>query len=389
MTILFATGSVTLPRPANTDDITAVTHLAARMSGIAADSRFAGVGIGVIEFDGLITRVWMQNESLAFRLASTAKLAILLAAMQLREDVRELVRLHPDQTPAQLSATMAGLFAASTEPDFRRIGRHPPRIATIFDLEAATPDFRGKGDARTHSHLTWAQATNVSFWERMTMAGALSDNLAASSLISQIGLPYLKAVQRRMGLYAPARGMCLFLSYGYAGVEDGHRELPAPDAPNFRPLTTKPGTNPETQPVVDILVKINSTTKKPYSSATTTQGGSAAALTAFMLGLVQETLVSAEASRDIQAHLTKRAGFTNACLTFDGVERHTPVTRGFAKVGILLGAIRAEFAYVEAGGKKFALVATGLRGQEARRSQPQIDMKEQGRSLAEAVYLAL
>jgi hypothetical protein len=65
------------------------------------------------------------------------------------------------------------------------------------------------------------------------------------------------------------------------------------------------------------------------------------------------------------------------------------VTRGFAKVGILLGAIRAEFAYVEAGGKKFALVATGLRGQEARRSQPQIDMKEQGRSLAEAVYLAL
>ena len=148
MTILFATGSITLPKPKNTDDTTSASNLAARMAGVASDRRFAGVGIGVIEFDGPTTRVWMQNESLAFRLASTAKLAILLAAMQLREDVRELVRLHPGQTPDQLSATMVGLFAASTEPDFRRIGRHPPRIATIFDLAAATPDFRGKGERR-------------------------------------------------------------------------------------------------------------------------------------------------------------------------------------------------------------------------------------------------
>jgi len=383
MTILFATGSITLPKPKNTDDTTSASNLAARMAGVASDRRFAGVGIGVIEFDGPTTRVWMQNESLAFRLASTAKLAILLAAMQLREDVRELVRLHPGQTPDQLSATMVGLFAASTEPDFRRIGRHPPRIATIFDLAAATPDFRGKGDALTHGHLSWAQATNVSFWERMTMAGAISDNLAASSLISQIGVPYLKAVQRRMGLYAPASDMCLFLSYGYDGVEGGHRELPVAGTPTFRSLTDM-----ETQTVIDILVRTNKKTKETYSSTKSTQGGSAAALTAFMLGLVQETLVSAEASRDIQAHLTTRAGFTNACLTFDGVERRTPVTRGFAKVGIL-DAIRAEFAYVEAGGKKFAIVATGLRGQKARRGQPAIGMVEQGRSLAEAVYVAL
>lgn len=385
MTILFSTVSITLPRPTNTDDTSSAGNLAKRMEGIAADPRFAGVGIGVIEFDGPTTRVWMQNESLAFRLASTAKLAILLAAMQLREDVRELVRRYPDRTPAELSVTMAGLFAASTEPDFQRIGRFPPRIDTIFDLEATPPDFRGKGDALAHSHLTWAEAANVSFWERMTMAGAISDNLAASSLISQIGEPYLKAVQRRMGLYAPSKGMRMFLSSGYEGVKSGYPELPTPGAPTFRLLNV-----PETQTVIDVIKRTDPKTKKEYDDPKTTQGGSAAALTAFMLGLVQETLVSAEASRDIRAHLTPPS-FSNACLTFDGVKRHTPVTGGFAKVGIL-GAIRAEFAYVEAGGKTFALVAAGLRGKKARTgraARPGIGMVDQGLALAEAVYLAL
>jgi hypothetical protein len=165
-------------------------------------------------------------------------------------------------------------------------------------------------------------------------------------------------------------------------VASGHAELPAAGSPAFRPLS-----DPEAQPVVDVLVRIDSKTKLPYQSATSTQGGSAAALTAFMLALVQQTLVSAEASTDIQSHLTPHT-FSNACLTFDGVERVTPVTGGFAKVGIL-GAIRAEFAYVEAGGKKFALVATGLRGKAARRGRPALGMVDQGRSLAEAVYAAL
>lgn len=81
-----------------------------------------------------------------------------------------------------------------------------------------------------------------------------------------------------------------------------------------------------------------------------------------MLALVQQTLVSVDASIDIQSHLTPPT-FQHACLVFDGVKAAvgTPLGGGFAKVGIL-PSIRAEFAYVEAGGKKLAVVATGLRG---------------------------
>src|SRR3954465_4051191 len=77
-----------LDPPANTDDDSSRANLTARVWAMGSDARFAGVGIGVIEFTGGPPKVWLKNGDLAFRLASTGKLAMLLAAMQLRADVR-------------------------------------------------------------------------------------------------------------------------------------------------------------------------------------------------------------------------------------------------------------------------------------------------------------
>jgi hypothetical protein len=148
-------------------------------------------------------------------------------------------------------------------------------------------------------------------------------------------------------------------------------EIPDAGSPKFRGMDAV-----ENHEVVDVLTTTGE--GKTTRSTSSSQGGSARALTAYMLALVQKTLIDAEASDDIVKHLTP-IWFSHACLTFDGVARSATLTGGFAKVGIL-GAIRTEFAYVEAGGKKFAVIATGLRGKRG------LSMDEQGMVLGQAVF---
>jgi hypothetical protein len=366
-----------LDPPANTDDDSNPANLAARMSSIATDARFKGVGIGVIDFTASPPKVWLQNGDLAFRLASTGKLAMLLSAMQLRADVRA-VKTALGDIPDPPDETFASIMGAINDVHFEKVaqtGVHAPRISTIFDLSAAKPDFRGVGDHLKHNHLGWSQAKDVSFWERMTMAGAISDNTAAASCISQIGITYMKAVQRFYGLFDPPNGMQMLLASGYGDPPGASfSEIPEASSPKFRHMDAM-----ESQKVVDVLTE--TVNGKTTTSTSSTQGGSAASLTAYMLALVKKTLIDAEASADIVKHLTPIT-FSNACLTFDGVQRSATLTGGFAKVGIL-GAIRTEFAYVEARGKKFAVLATGLRG------KPRLTMVEQGRALGQAVFDAL
>jgi hypothetical protein len=374
-----------LSPPANTDDDSAPANLAARMSSIATDARFAGVGIGVIEFTTAPPKVWLQHGDLAFRLASTGKLGMLLAAMQLRADVQAVTTaLGAIPEPVDESfALIMGLIPSVHFKEVAKTGVHAPRISTIFDLSGATPDFRGVGDTLSHSHLSWSIAKDVSFWERMTMAGAISDNTAAASCISQIGITYMKAVQRLYGLFDPPNDMHMLLASGYGNPpramgtppkKVSFPEIPAASSPTFRRMDAV-----ENQRVVDVLTTVMD--GKASNSTFSSQGGSAAALTAYMLALVKKTLIDAKASEDIVKHLTS-IDFTNACLTFDGVGRSATLTGGFAKVGIL-DAIRTEFAFVEAGGKRFAVVATGLRGKQG------LSMVGQGRALGQAVFDAL
>ena len=80
-------GPAKLSKPTNSG-----ASLAARMAPIAADPRFSDLGIGVIDFTAgvMAPEVWLHKGEHPWRTASTGKIAMLLAAVQLRDDVRRV-----------------------------------------------------------------------------------------------------------------------------------------------------------------------------------------------------------------------------------------------------------------------------------------------------------
>src|SRR5258706_7460322 len=79
-----------LPKPINTTggrDLT--SKLDPIIDPVTSDGRFKDIGIGVVDFtsDFMNPKVWLHNPNDVWRVASTGKMAILLAAVQLRDDV--------------------------------------------------------------------------------------------------------------------------------------------------------------------------------------------------------------------------------------------------------------------------------------------------------------
>jgi hypothetical protein len=229
------------------------------MAPIAAPgTRFSDLGIGVIDFtaDVMAPEVWLHNGDRPWRIASTGKIAILLAAVQLRDDVRRVKAtglISPEQFDDLFA--MRALWAKSGISRIQEIAgkERAPRISTIFDINAASPDFFGARaltpadksaivarlpGAPLNPHLTWAVARSFSVWERLWLTGALSDNVAATTCVSEIGVAYMKAVQRAYGLFDPGNGMHLLRAGAYGGVV---RTLvfANPNSPRYRPLQNK------------------------------------------------------------------------------------------------------------------------------------------------------
>jgi hypothetical protein len=164
----------------------------------------------------------------------------------------------------------------------------------------------------------------------------------------------MKAVQRAYGLFDPGNGMHLLRAGAYGGVV---RTLvfANPNSPRYRPLQNK-----ETNIVHDIDQGTNRSD----------QPGSAAALTAFMIALMQDKLIDRpviiggkEGCDTIRALLGSEAPPTATSLILQGVRSlGVAVTKAHTKLGILRqpDGIRCEFAYLEASGKKYAVIATGI-----------------------------
>lgn len=220
-------------------------------------------------------------------------------------------------------------------------------------------------------HLSWAKAPDLSFWERLWLAGSQSDNVAATSCVSEIGVAYMKAVQRTHGLFDPANGMHLLLASGYGGVNVKTPVNRSAGAPKYRPIQDK-----ETNQVTDVWDKSNRST----------QPGSAAALTAYMIALMQNKLVSQDGCDMIRTHLADETPETTTSLICEGVQDVSPVTKAHTKLGIL-GALRCEFAYLESGGLKFAVLAMGILPKKV--GTTRFSQLQQGSDLGKAVFTAL
>jgi hypothetical protein len=378
-------------------------------------TEFKDVGIGVIDFSRSHSSpdVWLFNEDRPYRIGSAGKIAILLAAVQLRCDVRKILALHPQivSTPTELDALFGNrrLWRKAKAPKREakavlQIASNPPLVSKIFDfakhpVDFAGPDPDGRKDAAdkpvaavqdaifaklASGHLEWETWSALSFSERFWLTGCLSDNVAATSCLSELGVPWVKAVQRSYGLADPSAGMNLFLSGGYSDITARRR---AADAAPPRPLV---GVDPIT--VEDYWW--DPRTRK-FSDRSSHVPGSAAALTAYMLALMTDGFVDdgsvalgGVGCTTIRKNLADGGPYDPDKLTefpdHPGAIRHgvlsaanTTITRQIDKIGLLqpeIGAkafLRCEFMYLETttldpglphGRKdlKYAIVATGV-----------------------------
>ena len=82
---------------------------------------------------------------------------------------------------------------------------------------------------------------------------------------------------------------------------------------------------------------------------------------------------------------------TMTSLIFEGVEEVATVTKAHTKLGIGRrkedNGIRCEFAYIEASGKKYGVVAMGIL--PATVGGTKISVKQRGRALGKAIHEAL
>lgn len=413
--------ALTLPTnsvDADGNDDPMVTNLE---SMINADLGLIDLGIGVANFtkDPGKPQTFLHNGPDPWRIASTGKLAVLLAAVQLRDDVRLVKESTGSTDPKAYDALFAmpelwrplhpfdlGVLFRNSQIAQRmnaadRPTNHCPRVSTMFDLTKDPIDFRGPtmtDDANKRTlvnklgwhpphapvHLTWARVPKFEFSELIWLMGDLSDNVAATACISEIGIAYLKAVQRAYGLFDASRGAHLLLAQGYDRVPSGVRVPGAAAGVTLRPLR-----DTEKNDVTDALWTGR---KTGYSDHSSGEPGSATALLAYMIALVQNRLVSSrndlargrdngsEACATIRGNLSTGAGYAGPAVPAttsyiaNGLDGVTTVSVQLSKIGILYESdgepppgLDCEFVYLETAqgvsGKKmkYGVVVTGIR----------------------------
>jgi hypothetical protein len=397
---LFKFFPTALPIPKNNDP-----QFTTRMQPVATNPRFQEISFGVVDFtaDRMNPKVFLHEGGTPWRMGSTGKIAVLLAAAQLREDVRQ-VKAVPGlvMSPAEFDNVFSTIWKNSVEDNVKKIaGKGPPRVSTTIDVSISQPDFieagvpLNKSLVRTDGHGGggWPKMPDISFRDRLWLAGAQSDNFAANACISEIGVAYMTAVQRAYGLFIEdkTKGMRMLLAGGYyGGVPQNVRVRRAASAPTYRPLFDL-----ETRWTNDKLID------KAGKLQPSDQGGSVAALTAYMIALIQDKLVNKDGCDAIKLFLADELPSTNPGSLVRGVAdiKTIQIKTAHAKGGALnkeTGAVqplRCDVAYIETApigggaGKKFAIVAQGLLPVIVAGSE--VEPEVQGQELAKAIHNAL
>jgi Beta-lactamase enzyme family len=294
--------------------------------------RFSPLRVGVIDFVG--RHIALKNADVPTQIDSSAKIAILYAAFQLREDVRSVVRhdlaaVDAGRAPNRRVKDVASLRTQllQTWPDLnsnelKNVVRDRPNdmahIEHIFDLselQKNRPDpeaidflgFRARNVSGEKQFLCglnegelfldigtepekkniieklegiphgssalpkWQTIEKFPFAERLWMAMVWSDNVAASTCIWDIGLPYIQALLMESHLFdRVSGGLWLERSYHVAA----------------RPPTR--------------FTRVNGYYNNIDSRLVTPQNGTVRKLAAFLIALVNNELISEEASHEMK-----------------------------------------------------------------------------------------
>ena len=190
-------------------------------------------------------------------LGSGAKIMICYAAFQLREDVRALLK-QDGVTAGNVRKKLADLWSAGN-PEQKAIVREssgafgPPFLDSIFEFGGPLlADFKGRSNCginafrddskpgALHDHIQelgpvhalehdtarnderWREILARPFAERLWLTTRWSDNAAATTCLTEIGLPYINALLRAAQLYDEKANSGMKL---YRGYEDPPHHL--------------------------------------------------------------------------------------------------------------------------------------------------------------------
>jgi hypothetical protein len=236
---------------------------------------------------------------------SLAKLYVLYAFYQLHADVAFLggtidVNTYPNSAAKvdAFSSAVAAAFVRAKDPALQQIGKTPsvmPRLTRLFDLARFVDQPPSKRSQETLAFDTLpgsgqpnAGEDNWTTADRLTGMIKDSNNAAATSLIADIGLPYITAWLRRTGLaYLAENGNGLWLAAPYA------KKWPNRNSPNPAPISTLP--------------RPTRATGGASKGAEIVQAGSVLGQATALLLLQREQLVNQWASAKIVATMAKGA----------------------------------------------------------------------------------
>ena len=127
----------------------------AALDPIATQADFKDAGIGLIDFtnDFLNPDVWVHNPEKPFRIGSASKIGMMLAAVQLRLDVRSVLNLNIITAPADFDSVFGDpkLWRKAKPPQsqMQQIAATPPLISKNLRFH-----YPSRGLRRTRSRRT-------------------------------------------------------------------------------------------------------------------------------------------------------------------------------------------------------------------------------------------
>jgi hypothetical protein len=333
--------------------------LAAALQPVISDERFDDLAFAVVQHRAAGLRAFAHQPNQSWDIGSAGKITILLGALTVLRDVEALDRAGllagvSDQT---LDAWFRHVWSRHTDKAVRALTASPhfPQASRIVTRSGGpirlsggyTIDFPDL-TARAGKHIDVTALAGTSFSERLHLAIGRSDNRAARACQGEVGIGFVNAVARKLGLYDAKNKLGLRIVGEYGPTT--YRKLPA----GWRQPASLAGRAP-------------GHTKNPAKAASAVPyAATPAALARLMTAIIEDRLHGPGISVLFRNYLLRRPDFSMRTFALPGVraaaaDLGSPLSDTdpvFTKLGIKY--CRTDNAFFAVSGLRYSLTILGL-----------------------------